>query len=570
MKITNYKLLITNLLLAILFLAVPLFAADEDDVTDVAEQKSYVKGQYVEGADGDTLNVKKGEGFDFKVPEIMITGQIDTKVLLKRETTSLEDMQGVKNVLYEKERVSMPYAYLGEDALSPQNAGKAGARDFTGKLKLSAGTYINITADGTIGKSFDEINSAVLRLKHNNYENRINDRLVTGNTNSGECFYTTSYGDFEAIYGLKGEFNVYDNPYTSNMFYSNYSLQNYEAGVSVSGNINTFGLDAAVSYTYFDEKNNYPDLLFKENRLAIKTNVEKDFTIAQEKKIKTMLSLDAWGGEAAIEEQRYGTFNMDLILMGIFYFEPVVVKGGLRIQDYNLHKNFYRMSPYLSASYDALPYLSFYADFKPKMQVVDNTEFLKLPFTRASEFDMPLESVNFKAGAQANFFDTFIDLFFGYKSVSDNIYLDTAEGAGRHDYAYAYRNNDIDYTYAGISVETLKLKNIKVKFDYEYFNIIKQTTATTYMPHNVLETKVIYQPAEWEFTVAASLKSSRLGATGHKAPSYADIDFTAARKITENFTLSGYVNNILNNPDYLLYYYEDKGINLGLTAVVKF
>jgi hypothetical protein len=173
-RITNPKSQITKLALASLFLAFiafPAFAAtgDDDNITDVQEQKNYVKGAYVEGADGNTLEVKKGEGFDFKIPEIIITGQIDTKVLLNRETTSLEDLREVKNVLYEKERISMPYAYLGEEALSPQNEGKAAARDFTGKLLISAGTYINITADGTIGKAFDDINSAVLRLKHNNF-----------------------------------------------------------------------------------------------------------------------------------------------------------------------------------------------------------------------------------------------------------------------------------------------------------------------------------------------------------------------------------------------------------------
>jgi outer membrane receptor protein involved in Fe transport len=202
---------------------------------------------------------------------------------------------------------------------------------------------------------------------------------------------------------------------------------------------------------------------------------------------------------------------------------------------------------------------------------VDNTELLKRPFTRASLFELPAESVNLQAGARLNVFDTFIDLFYGYKSIKDNIYLDSvASTILQHGYVFSYSNNDLDYSCAGISVETLKLKNIKVKFDYEYFNIIKQSSATTYLPYNMLEAKVIYQPAEWEFTLAGTLKSAQRGAGGAIAPAYADLDFSAARKITENFTLSGYVNNVLNNNYYLLYYYQEKGINLGITAVLKF
>jgi hypothetical protein len=314
-------------------------------------------------------------------------------------------------------------------------------------------------------------------------------------------------------------------------------------------------------------------LLYKENRLAVRANAEKDFAIEYEKKIKTMLTVDTWFSEVNMEGARCaGVFNIDVLFKGIFYFEPVVFKGGLRLQDYNLDKNYYRMSPYLSAAYDVLPALSFYADFKPEMKVVDNTEFLKIPFTRASaDFEMPAENVNLQTGARTNVLDTFIDVFWGYKSVKDNIFPDTIPAtAGAHGYAYSWSNNDIDYSFAGISIETLKLKNIKIKFDYEYFNIIKQSTAATYMPYNVLETKIIYQPAEWEFTLAGTMKTAQRGAGGVVAPAYADIDFSAARQITENFTLAGYVNNILNNSYYLLYYYKEKGINLGITAVLKF
>jgi hypothetical protein len=207
MKVSSLRSQVSGCLLALLLLSMPVFAADEDDVTDVQEQKSYVKGAYTEGAEGDTLNVKKGEGFDFKIPEIIITGQIDTKVLLQRETTSLEDLQNVKNVLYEKERLQMPYSYLREEELAPQNEDKARARDFVGKIKLLGGTYSNFLASGILGKAFDGSNSVVLRITHQNTDNDwIHDRLTFKNLNSAALFYTTAYGGLDAIYTIKGAF----------------------------------------------------------------------------------------------------------------------------------------------------------------------------------------------------------------------------------------------------------------------------------------------------------------------------------------------------------------------------
>ncbi len=558
---------------ALLLVCVPVFAADEDDVTDVQEQKSYVKGAYTEGAEGDTLNVKKGEGFDFKIPEIIITGQIDTKVLLKRETTSLEDLQNVKNVLYEKERLQMPYSYLREEELAPQNEDKARARDFVGKIKLLGGTYSNFLASGILGKAFDGSNSVVLRITHQNTDNdRINDKLTYKNLNSGELFYTTAYGGLEAIYTIKGAFDRHGNPYPYNIFGSYYNMQDYEAGLSLSGDINSFGFDGAVNYVYFDERSRSGFFLYKENRLELAANIEKDFAAGQEKKVKTMLSISGWYSDVGAMPYK-NSFNFDLVFKGIFYFEPVVFQGGFLIQDYNADKNHYRMSPYLAVNFDVLPALSIYADFKPKMQVTDNTELLRTHFTKAAVLkQLPVENVNLRTGAQLNLFEAFFDIFYGYKKISSNAYLDARVAAAPddNDCVFSYSSNDLEYNYAGISVETLKLKNIKIKLDYEYKNIIEQSAPTTYMPNNILEAKFIYQPAEWEFILAPVLMSSQIGASNRVAGAYASVDFSVSRKITENFTVTGFVNNLLNNNYYLLYYYSEKKLNLGAAITLKF
>lgn len=111
------------LLLTAAFMMPLILCADEKDaITDIQEERSFASGEYKVSDEGDTINVKKGEGFDFKVPEILITGQVDTKILLKREITSLENLQDVKNVLYEKEKIEMPYSYLKEEEFTDRKS----------------------------------------------------------------------------------------------------------------------------------------------------------------------------------------------------------------------------------------------------------------------------------------------------------------------------------------------------------------------------------------------------------------------------------------------------------------
>jgi hypothetical protein len=548
-------------------------AQDDENITDVQEQKSYVKGGYAAGAEGDTLTVKKGEGFDFKIPEILITGQIDTKVLLKRETTSLDDLQSIKNVLFEQDKISMPYSYLREEELAPQNEEKLAAKDLAGKIKLLGGTYGNFLLDGTLGKAFDDSNSALLRIIHNNVDNEIiNDRLTYRNTNNVECFYNTRYSPFEAKYYLNGEFDQYSNPYPSNAFGNFYNMQDYSAGLDLNGDINGYGADISLKYGYFDEKNNSGLFLYKENRLELKTVTEKDFALEQEKKIKTILSAGGYYSEVHIGPASYNNvFSVDVLFKGIFYFEPVVFQGGFRLQDYNMHANYFRMSPYLSVNYDMFPAVSLYADFKPQMQVTDNTGLLKTPFTAASTgYAMPVEDTDLKTGVNFSLFEAFVDIYYGYKSIRNNVYLDASEGSGPGDYIFSYRNNDIDYSFAGISLETLKTGNIKIKLDYEYISIIDQSATTTYMPDNTLDAKIVYQPAEWEFTLGAALKTSQYGASSVREPPLASVNLSVSRKITDNFIVTGFINNLLNNNYYLLYYYKEKMLNLGLALTLKF
>ena len=248
-------------------------------------------------------------------------------------------------------------------------------------------------------------------------------------------------------------------------------MQDYSAGLSLDGDVNGYGEDVSLKYRYFDEKNNPGMFLYKENRLELSSTTEKDFALEQEKKIKTILSRRGSG----ISEDDFGpvsyrnVFYADVLFKGIFYLEPVVFQGGFRLQDYDLNTNYFRMSPYLSVNYDMFPSVSLYADFKPSMQVTDNMELLQTPFTAATTgYAMPVEDTDLKTGVNFNLFEAFVDVYYGYRSIKDNVYLDATEGGHAGDYIFSYRNDDIDYSFEGVSLETLNAKNIKIKLDYRH------------------------------------------------------------------------------------------------------
>ncbi|HRU38882.1 MAG TPA: hypothetical protein P5511_03315, partial [Candidatus Goldiibacteriota bacterium] len=384
--------------------------------------------------------------------------------------------------------------------------------------------------------------------------------------------YFTSYNGVEAIYGMKAWMAGYANPYPFNIFGANYGAQNYEASGAYSGMLEKMSLDTAVKYSYLDTRRDYSGLVYIENRLSVKASAERDFDFENGRKVKALFSVDTWFSDISAMGKRYWpAFNIEAVLKGIFYLEPFVFQGGFRIQDYNLHKNFYRMSPYLSADWDALPYLGLYAEFKPKMGVVDTFEYQKTPFVALNEHEMEAENASARAGARINVFETFVDAYYGYRSVRNNMYPDTVtHTASDMSRVFVIKNNDIDTAYAGISVETVNVKDIKVRARYEYLNIIKQSRPANYLPLNTASIDAVYSPAEWEFGVSASLKSAYLGAAGQKAPASAVLDLFCSRKINDNLTVAAHANNILNNTHYLLYYYEEKGFSAGVSAVLKF
>jgi hypothetical protein len=382
------KIFLINLILFLCFCFI--FAQEEDTITDIEEQKHYEKGMYSVETRGDTLTIKKGEGFDFKIPEILITGQIDTRILLKRETTSMENLDDVKSKIYEKGKISMPYFYLNEEKFSPYFQDTSKITDFFSKLKLTAGSYNTFMADGMLGKYFNENNRLVLKLYHLNYDNEvINDRNTYVHLNDFSCYYGTKYDEFNVLYKMKFNINQFSNPYPFNDFFSLYNLRNFNLGANFSGEIGDLAGDISLIYNYFDQINSANMFLYKENRLNLKFSFDKDFNVEQQKKVKTILNGDLYGGENFLLNKIYNLFYMDFIFKAILYFEPFVLQGGVRLQDFNQTENEFRMSPYIFASYDFIPGISFYTVFKPQMNIISNIDTLSMPFVMANDFYKP-------------------------------------------------------------------------------------------------------------------------------------------------------------------------------------
>ena len=552
-------------------MSLPLWlSADEKDaITDIQEEKSFASGEYKVSAEGDTLNVKKGEGFDFKVPEILITGQVDTRIMLKREITSLENLQDVKNVLYEKEKIEMPYSYLKEEQFTPQFLGREGQKDFTGRLGIKGGTYSLFGAEGLAAVSFGNIGDAVIRGGHENYANeRVNNRDTYSNLNSIDLYFRADHHPFEAVYGFSGYLNNHSNPYPDNALGGAFDHSGAVLKASLSGTLEGFDLKGMLSYGY-SAKKTADFFAYKENRLMLSASGEKDYMLDEGRRIKGSLSLDLKGFDRfyAAGSDR-GGFEIGGLFKAIFFFEPVNLQAGLKVSGYAAGTDYFWLSPYLRASYVPFSWLSLYVDFTPDMAGPEYFGFISSPYLQPSAGVKPAaENMDFRGGAYLSLPGVFTELFWGAKGIKNNLYLDDADADG----LFEYRNNDIEYTYAGISAETVKMNNLSVIASYTYRHAHKvSNNKLTYFPHNEANIKAVYDLFEWSFSGGLTIESGYMGTSSESAGAFALLDLAIGREIIKNFTASLEVNNILNNEHYLLYYYKLKGINGSLSLTYKF
>ncbi len=560
-----------KILLLAVFLLVAGFARaeDKDGITDIQEEKAFAAGEYKVSGEEDGLNIKKGEGFDFKVPEILITGQVDTAIMLKREITSLENLQDIKNVLYEKEKIEMPYSYLKEEEFTPQYLGRPGQSDFVGRLRLEAGTYASFLAEGLAAKSFGSIGDGVVRVFHHNHNNeRVNSRDTSSNLNNIDLYFRADHHPFEAVYGFSGFLNIFDNPFPLNSLGGSFDYSKALLKGALNGEIEGFGISGLLSYGYSAKK---PGNVFayKENILSIAASGEKDFIQEEGGRIKANVSLNL-----SVFDRFYpsagdtGGFDLGILLKAIFFFEPVNLQAGLKISGYAAGADYFWLSPYVRASYIPLSWLSVYIDFTPDMKAPEYFNFNASPYLLPSAGVRPsAENFDFRGGAYISGLGLFTEIFWGSKGIKNNIYIDDADSDG----IFEYHNNDIEYTYAGISVETLKMKDLSVIASYTYRHADKVSNGKlTYFPHSTGELKAVYGLFEWSFNAALKLESGYMGTSNDRIGAFALLDLGVEREITANFTAGLKVNNVLNNTHYLLYYYKLQGINGMLSLSYKF
>ncbi|MGD0565959.1 MAG: hypothetical protein ABSA34_01350 [Candidatus Goldiibacteriota bacterium] len=546
-------------------------AADTDTITDIQEKSGLTKNAYATSSEGDTMTVKKGEGFDFKVPEILITGQVDTKIMLTREINSLEDLQGVKSVLYEREKIYMPDYYLKEESLSPQALELSADRDFVGQLKLFAGSFNNISASGLLGRAFDADNKAILRINHDNYMNeRVNDVDTSDNINSGEIFYSTRYDAYNAVYRLTGGYSGIGNPFPSNIFGKDLSDYSGKFSAAFSGNIMDYNFNAAAGYSYFNALAGAggDSNIYKENTASLAVSGDKDFELPSGKKIKLTGNLDVKCGEQALGASDYpGSFDMNFDIKAVLYFDAITAQAGLKAMGYRLQDNYLSAAPYLNLNCAAFGDVSLYFTFDPELIAPDFASMIENKFIApAASLKPSTDAANIKTGINATLFGFFTDIYWGYRNTDNYITLDESGASGY----FTPVNRDLEYSLAGLSVEAMRLDNIKLKVSYEYKNPISSSGTVTYLPLNEAAFRGSYETGNFTFGLKAGLLSQFYGTSTQKAPAAAVVDADVLWKINQLVTVSAYINNLLNNNYYLLYYYKEQGLNLGLGVELNF
>lgn len=546
-----------------------MYAEDKEGITDIQDEKAFAAGEYSVSGENEGLGIKKGEGFDLKVPEILITGQIDTGIMLRREITSLENLQDIKNVLYEKEKIEMPYSYLREEELTPQYLGRPGQSDFVGRLRLAAGIYSAFLADGLVAKSFGSFGDAVVRAAHHSHKNeRVNNRDTASNLNGVDLYFRADHHPFEAVYGFSGFLNTYENPFPSNILGGRFDYSRALLKGSLNGEIEGFGIGGKMSYGY-SAKKSAGGFAYKENVLSVSASGERDFISEKGGRIKAGASVDF-----SVFDRYYPSgsdsagFDLGALLKVIFFLEPVNLQAGLKISSYVAGVDYFWLSPYIRASYMPFSWLSFYADFTPDMEAPEYFDFTASPYILPSAGVKPsAENFDFRGGVYLNGWGMFTEVFWGIKGIKNNLYLDDADADG----IFEYHNNDIEYTYAGISVETLRLKDLSVITSYTYRNADKVSNGKlTYFPHSIGEVKAVYDLFEWSFNAAVKLESGFMGTANDRIGAFALLDIGVEREIMKNFTAALKINNVLNNTHYLLYYYKSHGINGMLSLTYKF
>ncbi|MFP4466974.1 MAG: hypothetical protein ACLFP1_07985 [Candidatus Goldiibacteriota bacterium] len=542
-----------------------VWAQEEDTIVDMdGGKKEIPKEEYISAQDSEGPDIKKGEGFDLPSSEIIIKGKVDTRVLLRREISSLEDLHDIKNILYEKEKLDIPGHYFDERDLAPGRGEKE--KDFVGRGRLEGGTFNRLAVEGILGIKFNRKNNLVMRLSHENYDRpevENTGRKIYDNNNRAVVYYKTAYGKTEAAYRLGLEYNGHKNPVPSNLFGGEYFTSDIDLSTGLYGKIRDYNYSFLLKYRYFSQDGTNRGCIYKENRIRNTITAERDFLV-DDSKVKLVGIADYFISAVENKGRHYdGVFGIDTIVKGIFYFEPFVIHGGLRLQDFKMSENFYRLNPYFYAGWDFAPWGAIYAEFNPEMQAPSYPDELKTPFLAVNDsYAAPVENVSLKGTFAVKFDEIYAQAYAGYKNVSDGRYIDETEPGST---VFTYYNSGYSYVYYGLNLDIPFYEDFKVTSSYTYRHITDADKENvTYLPNNTLEAGLKYEKNRWNAAVSLKAESGAWGTRTDRLPSYVLLNVKADRELFENLRIHGYVNNVLNNEYYLLYWYQEKGLNAGL------
>lgn len=406
----------------------PFLAKDEDEnISDITESQHYEKGKFITDKEGNTLDIKKGQGFDFKVPEIVITGQLDTKIILNKEMRLMENISNVKDILYEKDKIYMPDQYLREESIMPQKIEKIMNKEYALKLKVSAGSYEDFLVEVLAGKEFEKNSNIILKIFHENYANEIiNDRKPYRNKNKIYCYYKTQYEILETIYGMNAYFDRFTNPFPENIFKSEYRQDKINASVSLLPDFTNQDIYFKMKYDYFGQKNSYDEYVYKENRFTNDIDFSKIFILENKNKVKLLFNTFYFISDIySLNASNFNSYNISSLLKGIFYLNELQFQGGIKLQLFKMKELFFRTSPYIGIIYDLTSFISFFGYFEPQMEQIDYIYKLNKPFIISNENLKPAtDNVNLKTGININIINLNFDLYYGYKSVNNYVVLD--------------------------------------------------------------------------------------------------------------------------------------------------
>lgn len=118
----------------------------------------------------------------------------------------------------------------------------------------------------------------------------------------------------------------------------------------------------------------------------------------------------------------------------------------------------------------------------------------------------------------------------------------------------------------------VKLQDLSLEINYEYKRLLETVgEKITYFPEHSLTADIIFNKYDWELNLSLTGETEQYGTMGQlKIEPYLILNFNIIKKISDNISVYGYLNNILNNKYYLLYYYLEKGLNLGLGLILTF